>query len=433
MLRYSNHNQSITLADRINANKYNAEELKTILNNLSDQLLDDMPALNVDEIDDACKLLLTLFKNDSRFQSIFMLTIRNPDEMKNIDDLKYHLSKTRYYEEFAYGSDEKYKNQHCEIAYALLKEFAPINLNDLIENKIDAINSLRTWLINRKPASSKEASRTNLALLILAKYWPLNEECLITLDTIDPKNRVFTTSGHQFDLIALFENHDLRPVRYTVNGVNFETAENKKLLHPITNQAFSDFDKCHIEAAKYPAAVRIESYAEEYLYDFTVVDVWEDLHKLVKGVDSAWHEINMKRVAHIDKADRDRLVQNILKHHCKQEWMGSEIDANDFASNLSGLIKRGLSIQKFASFESDKQEALAFSNPPAWYLIDQSVDAEKLFDLNARHLNSFFNALASDIDLLKRILEKTPTTITAVNLFINELISEQSDSPVNRL
>lgn len=81
-------------------------------------------------------------------------------------------------------------------------------------------------------------------LLALAELKPLNEKDLISLESIDEANKIYTSSGHQYDINSLMNYHQTRSLRYSLK----EHANKKLLLDPSTNLPFSERDVQHIQA-----------------------------------------------------------------------------------------------------------------------------------------------------------------------------------------
>lgn len=74
-------------------------------------------------------------------------------------------------------------------------------------------------------------------LLALAELKPINDADPISWAEITPKNKIFTSTGHQFDIITLIAFNNQR--------VSLEV--NKSILNIMTNQPFSPRDTAHIQ------------------------------------------------------------------------------------------------------------------------------------------------------------------------------------------
>lgn len=110
------------------------------------------------------------------------------------------------------------------------------NLNDIVSNPW---NSDIFFVDDIANVSIMDAAYS--ALLTIAELCPLNNEDVITqADTIDPKNLVVVSTGHQFNIESLINYHNRRGYKFG------DTAGNKLLMNPITNQPFSKKDVDHI-------------------------------------------------------------------------------------------------------------------------------------------------------------------------------------------
>ncbi|WP_133137506.1 hypothetical protein [Legionella rowbothamii] len=115
----------------------------------------------------------------------------------------------------------------------------------------DLIAKLRRKLLPLTTEDNYSSSKQNLVdlaydtLLILAELYPLNSVEPITLldmKDIDPSDRIFVSTGHQFSLSQLIEWHNQRACR------TGETDTSKSLLNPLTNNKFSPKDLTHVSA-----------------------------------------------------------------------------------------------------------------------------------------------------------------------------------------
>ena len=112
------------------------------------------------------------------------------------------------------------------------------NLNEIISNMRNADIFFADCVAN---VSIMDAAYS--ALLTIAELCPLNSEDVIALtDTIDPKNLVVVSTGHQFDIKSLINYHNQGSYKSSLG----ETEGNKSLVNPITNQLFSKKDADHI-------------------------------------------------------------------------------------------------------------------------------------------------------------------------------------------
>lgn len=419
---------NFSLADRLEIVKHKPEKLKELLNSLSDRLLNDLPPLDEDnEVDAACERIIELMQNDAQFNANMNIIFPKCDEFDNIDNLKYFLENKRFKYHFLHTHTDEYKAEHIHILHQVLEV---VGIKDVpTELDEDTAELLRKKLFQKRAEGGPPALSVNVALLILAKYWPLNSEDYITLEKIEPARRVFTTSGHQFDLPKLMENHQIRDVRYK-DG--FETAEDKKLLNPIPNDEFDPFDTDHIFqlANNKPKFDRHDPL--RFIYRYSHLKRIMEIENELSIIDRNYTGIRSERLARINPADQQRLICNIKKHSGKKNWMGGEIEANEFSSGFGALLSRGLSIEQFAEFDTEKQEALALSTPDAWQLIDHGVDAKKLFQLNASNMNALFNGIANYHTTLLKVTQKDTSTIEKINTQISELLASQKASNTNR-
>ena len=82
-------------------------------------------------------------------------------------------------------------------------------------------------------------------LIALAEFKPLNDTDPITFDKIKDKNKIFTSTGHQYDINTLIDFHNQRPI----GGTDFHASRNNSLILNINiNQPFSPRDVAHIES-----------------------------------------------------------------------------------------------------------------------------------------------------------------------------------------
>lgn len=84
-------------------------------------------------------------------------------------------------------------------------------------------------------------------LLKLAKRSPINTEDCFTLEPIEEEYKVFSITGHQFDVRELIKWNEQRDVRYSIG----ETAQNKKIINPYNNEPFSTQEMAFIKGRKF--------------------------------------------------------------------------------------------------------------------------------------------------------------------------------------
>lgn len=82
-------------------------------------------------------------------------------------------------------------------------------------------------------------------LIALAELKPLNDTDPITLDKIKDKNKIFTSTGHQYDINTLIDFHNQRPIGKAEFFAIIKN--NKPILNIHTNQPFSLRDIAYIE------------------------------------------------------------------------------------------------------------------------------------------------------------------------------------------
>lgn len=118
-------------------------------------------------------------------------------------------------------------------------------IQDPSDNQDGIIESLRRSLNELVVANNGLSDPAYCALLALAEFKPLNTEDPIDLKTINEQDKVYTSTGHQFNINMLIQYHNQRTYRDSILG---ETQNDKWLLNPITNQPFSLRDVAYIQA-----------------------------------------------------------------------------------------------------------------------------------------------------------------------------------------
>ncbi len=122
---------------------------------------------------------------------------------------------------------------------------------DALRKKLILLSKSKIQKESKTEESKSEEKSPSLAeaaydvLLALAELHPLNDIDPITQDTIETKDKVFVSTGHQFSLSNLIEYHNSRSYRGSSLGENHAS---KWLLNPLTNQKFDSDDVRHIVA-----------------------------------------------------------------------------------------------------------------------------------------------------------------------------------------
>ena len=128
----------------------------------------------------------------------------------------------------------------------ILDKLSAIDKETDIELLRNAIKKI--LLLDKKDQAMKEGNSLSDGaydtLLALAEFKPLNEKDPISLETIDESSKIYTSSGHQYDINSLINYHQTRLLRYSLK----EHANKKILLDPSTNLPFSERDGQHIQA-----------------------------------------------------------------------------------------------------------------------------------------------------------------------------------------
>jgi hypothetical protein len=102
------------------------------------------------------------------------------------------------------------------------------------------------------------------SLLALAQTYPLNQTDPITFEPIALKNRIVSSTGHQYDLNQLIRFHNIR-VRREGEG----EGDVKQLIDPLTNTPFAPHDADYIfEKAKKRGLVQAEKKPEAVKVDY---------------------------------------------------------------------------------------------------------------------------------------------------------------------
>lgn len=413
----SSSSRRITLAEKLEATKNNKNELVIVLRTLSDYLL--MPIQSIkdvtaEEIDNACHKILELH-NTAAFAMNFYDILKPTAPFLNIDDLKYFLQKKRFQHHFLHKQTDEFKEEHINILLQLAKELEIENIPSVLDQ--ESAESLRKELLVTRGNRSPLSTPVNIALLILSKYWPINAEDYISLKRIKPEYRIFTTLGHQFDSNKLTTYHQSR-----------KNKDNGELRNPVTNVNFEPFDTDHILRLTDQIPKYNQNDPLENLYDLQFTTIEDEIGNKLTTVDLVHGKIDAYRLARLDLASRNQLLILILKHRGTQKGYGENCyyAVNNFSSNLSDLLMRGLSLEQFAQFDSEKQEALCLANPSIWRLIDHGIKADKLFALSADRLKHLCSNLNGNYLKLSQLFNKNQKTVDEMNKEINEWGSQQN-------
>jgi hypothetical protein len=317
----------ITWLDRVKSTKNSPQERRIVFNAMAEFLL-NYPCRCDDDMNLACQEALPFFETCT-----------------NIDELKYCLRAIRFKHHFLHTHTDQYKKDHLHI----FREILYANNYTGIPDEIDAISAERI----RKRLLTSPNIQLNIALLILAKYWPINTEDCITCDAISADDLVFTREGKAFDFSALMKYHEQRDVRYKNR---FESATDKKLLDPSTNIPFNFFDEDHIlRLAKKPPK-HSDNDPLDQLYDLQVLSRVVYLQSELREMDLG--KINLARLARVNEEDQKRLIENIEKYSQRQSLFAEDLVSNQFYHRMTELIANGLSIEQFAKFSTQTQEAM---------------------------------------------------------------------------
>ena len=143
----------------------------------------------------------------------------------------------------------------------LLNDLAELE-NEMTDNKMEDLRKKLTHFLSSEPAfnarrmpeallerfaffnffQNKNHSVFDAAyntLLALAELKPLNDTDPITWTEITPKNKIFTSTGHQFDIITLISFNNQRVLK--------PLEVNRPILNIMTNKPFSPRDTAHIQ------------------------------------------------------------------------------------------------------------------------------------------------------------------------------------------
>ena len=347
----------------------NVSEMPAVFNELADKLLND-PLHQSDEADDVCqKIWLMTFALESRIDEfVYEFKHLYPD-LKNVDDFKFILMKERYYVHFVLNFSDDFLNDHIDMLMNLL----PATLRNSKDIKIDLLRLPKDarkaedvlWLrteLQKLQAKDKTDQDVYIALMILAKYWPVNTEyccSLEPLDSLTDGNRVFVSTGHHFNITSLKGHHRVRQLRDSEDATCM-----KELINPIRNEPFKDvceYDERHLLDRSYIPAARVNEditilrkiYYFKYAKNASIIS-----NRLsTPGWYSQMSSDDIVRLARHFTLLRDFFIENAIKHGLQ-----------DSSSNISGYafliaFKKfqrlsDISIEAFSRFNIDKQNAL---------------------------------------------------------------------------
>jgi hypothetical protein len=109
---------------------------------------------------------------------------------------------------------------------------------------ISRVDDIRKELIKILDSTKDDAAYNTL--LLLAELKPINDEDPSSMEKIKDDDKVFISTGFQFDIKQLITWHNTRSARARKAASDPPEITSKWLLHPVTNQRFCSRDMAHI-------------------------------------------------------------------------------------------------------------------------------------------------------------------------------------------
>jgi hypothetical protein len=378
----------VTLSDRINNSKYNANRLKSVIDVIADLLLDDTHsavAPDSKEVNEACDRIIELLQKDYAFYETLKKVLHGflaSENLSNADNLKYILKKYRFYHHFLHTHSDADRVKHINILHQVLKEIEITEIPAEIDK--NAAEKLRKQVFEKVALEKFNIYMTHTSVMILSKYWPINEEDYATLEPIPSENLAFVRSGHHYDWPSIIKYSKIRRSEYP-QGIIPETT----LFAYNTREKFNDIDAHHIlrVSGKYPDSIPFDLLFRLYELQF-LARVNEIRNELYTAPGYRSTEIDDYRLASINRQDQNRLINTAKKYNESVDFDGMQIAKNEFISKLRSLIAGGLSLEEFASLSTEMQEAKIFPDRslPEWIIEEELSD--KGFSFKSTRANS---------------------------------------------
>lgn len=311
--------------------------------------------------------------------------IKDNPKIKNINDLYFSIKQQRFFKDFMFNYRDKVKKELIYLLHDFISSIEDFDTDKLLNDDMTEVTRLRKSLTEKR---GELPNYIDLALMILAKYWPINTEEPVSLESIEQienKNRIFVTTGQHLDLASLVAFHEARVLKQD------ETINNKDLINPATNKAITRLNANAIYSiAKFRDDLKPNSLPDqdnilmERLYDLKTLKTLRSIDPRIWQTPLNEH---MRRISHLDKTDAMRLSRNVLKYTSRDPEMIENSKQNRFAIGLAQLLHYGLSIEAFAPLDNESQVVLAFGRSFS-HMMGYGINTEKLLSLSAEGLKA---------------------------------------------
>jgi hypothetical protein len=320
-------------------------------------------------LDELADKLLKRYKDGGLYKLWFHDNFH--DKVRNVDDIKFFARQQRFYKDFIYNESEGFRSKLLRCLRDYLEGIIVFDFDKLIQNDQETISTLRHNLLVKRTLSPDGIDR---ALLVLSKYWPINDTDPSTQEPIPEANRVFVTEGHQHDIYSLISFHIARHLRPG------ETLESKKLINISTNNPIPDLNAHYIfeMALTHPATKHFKLPQHLNQHRLSIADIQTGPLISTQTIIFFKDGNLQRRFMLLEPHLRTRLAMNM-----KIGW--TSVLNDTFINGLLELITQSISIEAFAALDTERQKILAYGRVFP-QILGHGIEPVKLLSLSANNL-----------------------------------------------